>query len=337
MNFKKRILIIRLSSIGDVLLATPFIRQTRISFPDAAIDFVVKKKFIDLIKYNPHLHKIYSIDENEGISGLWRLRKKLLKNEYDYIFDLHNNIRSRILTFNANSQVFRIKKDKLKRALLVYLKINTYKTVLPIPERYLKVGEKAGVKDDLNGLEIFWKNHIEEGLLSIFDRGFLQKGYVVIAPGAGFKTKQWLPNYFKDLIKKLVSAKNINIILLGGQKEAKSFEALRISDKVFNLAGELSLLETAIVISKAKFLVSNDSGLMHLATAVNTPVLAIFGSTVKELGFFPFRSEHKICENENLWCRPCSHIGRNFCPLFHFKCMKDIKPQAVFNQLESWM
>lgn len=337
MSLPAKILIIRLSSIGDILLTTPFLRQTRIAFPEATIDFVIKERFIDLVQYNPHLNRIFSVNESEGINGLLQLRKILINNRYDFVFDLHNNLRSRILTFGLLSKISRIHKDKLKRALLVYTKINLYQKPIPIPERYLQVGAEAGIKDDFNGLEIFWKNHIEEGLFTVVGRNILFKPFVVMAPGAGFKTKRWPIEYFRELIQLILEKQRLPIILLGSKDEAEQFKLLEISDKVLNFAGKLTLLESAIMISKAKFLVSNDSGLMHMATAVKTPVLAIFGSTVKEFGFFPYRSENQVLEKENLWCRPCSHIGRNHCPLVHFKCMKDIKPKFVFNQLKKWM
>lgn len=337
MNNAKKILIIRLSSIGDILLTTPFIRQTRMAFPDSTIDFVIKQRFIDLVRFNPHINHIYSVAEEEGLKGLNEIRKQINSRRYDYIFDLHNNIRSRIITRGLKVPVFRMHKDKLKRALLVYAKINLYKKPVPIPLRYLQVGKAAGIKDDGNGLEIFWKNYIEENLFDYVDRHFFSKPFIAIAPGAGFKTKRWPIEYFAELIKKLETVKSLPVVLLGSKDEASYFKPLEALPRVTNLAGKLTLLEAAILISKAKFLVANDTGLMHMATAVKTPVLAIFGSTVEEFGFFPFRSEHQVVQKEGLWCRPCSHIGRNHCPLGHFKCMKDLTPELVFNRLKKWM
>ncbi len=337
MNTGKKILIIRFSSIGDILLATPFIRQTRMAFPEATIDIVVKQRFSDLVRFNPHINHIYSFNEAEGIAGLLEIRKQIHRQKYTYIFDLHNNLRSRILTFGISAAVSRIQKDKLKRALLVYTKINLYKEPVPIPKRYLETGKIGGIKDDGNGLEIFWKNHIEENLFDVVNRKLLMHSFVALAPGAGFKTKRWPLGYFKELIKMIQERKNLPIVLLGDQKDALQMGMLEKLPNVFNLAGKLTLLESAIMISKAKFLVSNDSGLMHMATAVKTPVVAIFGSTVEAFGFFPFRSQYKIVQKEGLWCRPCSHIGRTFCPLGHFKCMTDLSPNLVFRHLKDWL
>lgn len=337
MNSSKRILIIRLSSIGDILLSTPFIRQTRIAFPDAQIDFVVKKRFEDLVQYNPHLNHIYSFDESLGFKGLLELRKAIQQKKYDYVLDLHNNLRSRILTFGQKAKVFRMKKDKLKRALLVYLKVNLFNEIVPIPEKYLRVGKTLGIEDDQQGLELCWNDSQIRKLQKKISNHLLKRPFIALAPGAGFKTKQWPIEYFRTLIQKIEDSKKFNVVLLGSLKEREQFRPLEISKNVFNLAGNLSLLESAIVLNRAKFLVSNDSGLMHMATAVKTPVLAIFGSTVKELGFFPYRSKNLILENNKLWCRPCSHIGRNRCPLGHLKCLKSITPEMVFEKLSAWM
>jgi len=337
MNSTKQILIIRLSSIGDILLSTPFIRQTRIAFPEAQIDFVVKKRFVELVQYNPHLNHIYSFDEALGFKGLLELRKTIQQKNYDYVLDLHNNLRSRLLTFGQRAKVFRMKKDKIKRALLVYFKINLFKEVVPIAEKYLRVGQALGIKDDQQGLELCWKDGQIKRLQKKLSSQLLKKPFIALAPGAGFKTKQWPIEYFRSLVQKIENSNKFNVVLLGNLQEREQFRPLEISQIVFNLAGKLSLLESAIVLNRARILVSNDSGLMHMATAVKTPVLAIFGSTVKELGFFPYRSKSMVLENNNLWCRPCSHIGRNRCPLGHMECLKTITPEIVFEKLSLWM
>ncbi|MGD9487504.1 MAG: glycosyltransferase family 9 protein [Calditrichaceae bacterium] len=331
-----KILIIRLSSIGDVLLTTPFIRQARIKFPTAQIDFVVKKEFADLIKHNPHINHVHIFDKHNKNKGLKHLLQQIKAVNYNYIFDLHNNFRSKyLLKAGSNAAQSHIKKDKLKRALLVYAKINLYSEIKPIPLRYLDVGKLAGIENDFQGLEIFWKNAVEEKIDRILKERGVKSDYIVFAPGAGFFTKQWPIEYFKDLTRLFLEKREENIIILGGKNEIGKFDSLEISGKVINLTGKLSLLESAAVLSRARAVVSNDSGLMHMASAVKTPVVAIFGSTVKELGFFPYRSNSIIIENRDLKCRPCSHIGRKKCPRGHFKCMLEIEPDLVFKNAEA--
>ncbi len=329
-----RILILRLSSIGDILLTTPFIRQVRIHFPEAKIDFVVKKQFFQLLKNNPHLNKIYQLDPEQGIKGLLTLRRKLVAAQYTYIFDLHHNFRTELLTaFVPADEKRTIHKDIRKRFLLVTFKKNIYSTILPIPQRYRQVAAELGVEDDGNGLEILWKNRVAERLWRRLKRLDLDHNYLVLAPGAGFKTKRWPIEYFREVVQYILENRKEKIILLGSAEERKDFEPLLLSKKVVNLAGQVSLLEAAVVLSDARLVVSNDSGLMHMATAVNSPLVAIFGSTVEEFGFFPYKAKAVVLQVEGLKCRPCSHIGKKACPKKHFKCMRDIQPQTVINHI----
>jgi len=328
-----RILILRLSSIGDILLCTPLIRQFRTTYPDAQIDFIIKKEFSDLLRYNPHLNTLYEVDKKDGRRGLKELRQIIKANDYHYILDLHNNFRTNYLhSFLSGTSKKKIKKDYLKRQLLVSFKINIYDEIITIPQRYFQVARELKIQDDQQGLEMHWqagKIDRADELIAFFK----QKSYFVLACGAGFFSKQWPLEYFQELIQKLLSRHHESIVILGSKLEAERFQSLVVSDRVRNLAGELTLLEAAAVIAEARAVVSNDSGLMHMATAVKTPVLAIFGSTVEELGFFPFRSEHLVLQNVDLNCRPCSHIGKNHCPKKHFKCMRELTPDMAYNNL----
>ena len=330
---QKSILILRLSSIGDILLTTPFIRQLRHRFNQARIDYVTKKKFKELLQYNPHIDTIHEIDNN-----LSDLTFKLQKTSYDYIFDLHNNFRSIYIRSKLKSE-FKgiIRKEKLNQLLLLFLHINRYKDPRPIPSRYLATAEQLGVTDDNEGLELYWPEQIGIDTADFLSNYGLDGDhkYVCLAPGAGFFTKRWPPEYYQQLIRLINAHLNLKIVILGGSGDAAIGEQLSHSDDVFNFCGKLSLLESAVILSKGLAVVSNDTGLMHMATAVQKPVVAIFGSSIVEWGFAPFRCEHVLVEQSKLICRPCSHIGRHECPQKHFRCMKEITPARVFNALRS--
>ena len=328
-----RILILRLSSIGDILLSSFFIRQVAKTFPKSKIDFVIKEQFGDLVKFNPNLDQVYYVQPEKGYAQLYQLRNELKSNKYNLVFDLHNNLRTRfLLTGLSKSKKRKINKDKIIRALLVRFKINGYKEIKSIPIRYLETGKEVGINDDMNGLELFWDNQTEEKLIKEYP--FLENDrYIALAPGAAHYTKKWPIEYFMELVDIITEKRNERLVILGGLTDVDDGMELELNDRVINLTGKLSLLESAIAIKNAKVLVSNDSGVMHMATAVKTPVLAIFGSTVEELGFFPFRSKHCVIQNEGLKCRPCSHIGKNYCPKGHFRCMLEIKPKFVYAEL----
>lgn len=332
-----KILIIRLSSIGDILLTTPFIRQTRRKFPNSKIDFVIKEEFAQLLDHNTNVNNLIKFNSKGGSYKLGELKKSLVENHYDYIFDLHNNFRSIYLRQgHKKSSVFRIEKNKIKQILYVKFKINNYTQVTPIAERYLNVGKNAGIIDDENGLEIFWDNNTKESVKQILEKQVINPNdqVIAIAPGAGFYTKRWPVENYKKFILNIMEKHHYKVVVLGNENDKLQGKVLAELENVIDLTGQLSLLQTAVVLSNSKALISNDTGLMHMATAVYTPVLAIFGSTVKEFGFYPYRSKSIVVEAEGLECRPCSHIGRHTCPKEHFKCMNDITPDIVFENFQ---
>jgi len=337
MSNSKKILLIRLSSIGDILLTTPFIRQTRKAYPDSQIDFVIKKEYSDLLKNNPNINNLLEFDTTRGMQGLKNLKKLLRDENYDYVFDLHNNIRSNYLHLGLQSKYkYRIKKNKFVQFLYVKYKINRYPEIIPIAERYINVGKRAGIRDDDKGLEIFFDKNSEKSVNMILEQNEIKQNdaFYAIAPGAGFYTKRWPIDNFKIFVKNILENHNSKIVVLGNNADKHQGEVLAEYDNVIDLTGQLALLQSAILLSKSKVLVSNDTGLMHMATSVKVPVLGIFGSTVKEFGFFPYRSKSRVVEIRDLKCRPCSHIGRNNCPKEHFKCMKEISPEMVVENFE---
>lgn len=330
-----KILILRLSSIGDILLATPFIQQVKKTFPEAEITFIVKKEFNDLLKHNKHIDKLISFDPTYGIAGLLDLTKQLKSRNFDYIFDLHNNLRTNRLTsgFKGN-KVYKIKKYKFKRSVLVNFKINLFRQIKSAPEKYLLVGAESGVKDNGEQLELYWDETTETKIEEHLNENNLQKDrYICIAPGAAHFTKMWPLEYSVNLIERIINNSNLKIVILGGPGEEKILQQGEPSIDIINFCGKLSLLESAVVLKYSKGIITNDSGLMHMAAAVKKSIIALFGSTVKEFGFFPFRADATILENKDLWCRPCTHIGRRNCPLGHFNCMRQITVDRVFKEV----
>jgi heptosyltransferase-2 len=300
----------------------------RKTFPGARITFIVKKEFASLLKFNPHIDELIEFDSAKKLKGLLELNQKLRHESFDFVFDLHNNLRTNRLTQNLKGKIARIKKDKIKRAILVYFKINLYNGIKTIPERYLDVGSVANIKDDEEGLELY----LEETSKNITGQFGLTAGkYICFAPGAAHVTKTWPLENVSQLIKKITEQLQYKAAILGSLNEKEKFRSLPENENVVHLAGKLSLLESAAIIKSSAGIITNDSGLMHMAAALRKPIVAIFGSTVRELGFFPFRADSVIIENQNLWCRPCSHIGRSKCPLKHFKCMREISADRVFS------
>lgn len=314
-----KILIIRLSSLGDLLLTTPLVRSIKKANSNTTIDFIVRKEFEDTIKFNPNIRNIISLSRNYNPK---EIRAEIKSNNYDLIVDLQNNLRSRIITKGLKNKIVRYKKPIINRLLLVKFKINRFDKILTIPERYALSVED--VELDNFGLELVLPVNINSRLTD-------DRNYVGICPGSKHKTKMWPEEYFVALGKKL--SKKYTVCIFGGKDDKAVCQRVskEIDDSI-DLSNDNKLLQLAADMKKCKAIICNDSGLMHTALSVDVPVVAIFGSTVKELGFFPYKGRNLVLENNLLSCRPCSHIGLSECPKGHFKCMKDLTPEIVFNK-----
>jgi heptosyltransferase-2 len=317
-----RILIIRLSSLGDVLLTTPLIRSIKKINPDLMIDFFVREEFSEALQNNPHLNVIYKYTKENPVKQ--SLFKSITSNKYELIIDLQNNFRSKEITKLFNCEVVRFKKNNVHKFLLVHFKINRLKDSVPIPLRY---AEAAGIKElDDGGPEFFTENQPNRKLNG-------NGTYIGICPGAKHFTKRWPKEFFIDLGKKIES-EGYQVVIFGGKDEIQlCLEIENKLNKAINLSNT-NLLQIGADMQLCKTIYTNDSGLMHLATAVKVPVISFFGSTVKEFGFYPYNTRSIVLENEGLSCRPCTHIGRKSCPKIHFKCMNEIKPEVAFTSLK---
>ena len=321
-----RILIIRLSSLGDILLTTPFIRAIKTQFPHIKIDMLIKKGYADVIKLNPYINnKLFFKKDNDDNNSLI---EQLRNNNYELVIDLQNNLRSNKITSSLKLNKVKFDKRSFDKFLLVNFKINKLREAQPIPIRYANTIQN--IKLDKQGLDLFTNKSANPAIIN-------KNNLIGFCPGARHFTKRWLKEYFIELGNKLVQNGYL-IVLFGGKidKEICTELAVKISGAI-NLSNEDDLLQTAADMKLCKAIVCNDSGLMHTASAVGKKVIAIFGSTVKEFGFIPFNCDRLILENNLLTCRPCSHIGRGDCPKKHFECMKSIKPEFVFEQLKSFL
>ncbi len=326
MNLNKvnKLLIVRLSSLGDILLTTPFIRALKKKYPHISIDFVLREQYRDLLIYNRHINKtiIYNQRKNE------ETKKIILAQRYDLIVDLQNNLRSFKLINGIRTRVVKFKKYSVRKFLLVKFKLNLMKNLPPIPVRYASV--IPGLMLDDEGPDIVTSQPLSPEI-------FKKQRLIGFCPGSMHYTKKWPEEYFVKLGNLLTDA-GFTIVIFGGEEDRLFCERLHFSIKdSINLCKSNNILQIAEDMKQCDVVVCNDSGLMHSACAAGVPVAVFYGSTVKEFGFIPYNTPNLILENKTLSCRPCSHIGRNYCPKDHFKCMKDIKPEFVLNQITSFI
>jgi len=341
----KRILIIRLSSIGDVVLTTPVIRVLHYRFPHLKIDYLIKNTFKDLIAYHPAIDNCYTIPGNLPLKGLLQLRENIREDgKYDFILDLHDNLRSRILTLGGKIPYTRYNKNRFFRWLYVYWKISSPAIQTYITDKYFNALTQFDLRDDEQGLDLYFPGDFEYEDATVAEEAqrFQESRLpVTIAPGAAWKTKEWIPERFAGVADRLIEDSDATIAFLGGPDEVTLMESIRRSmrnpEKVLNFTGRTTLLESAKILESTQLHVANDSGLTHIATAFKKKVVVILGSTAKPLVFHPKYTTHAIVEDPDLGCRPCTHMGRNRCPLGHFKCMNNIDEQAVLEAINRVM
>lgn len=332
-----RILIIRLSAIGDIVLTTPLLRDLRRQLPGARIDFVTKAAYADLLRYHPALNHLYEVEPAAGLAGLRALGRQLRKEQYQVVLDVHRNLRSLILTRAMRAPcVLHHKKFVLRRWLLVQTKVNLLRHEPPIQQRYVQAAAGLGVVDDGGRPEIFWSAAEDKSAAAaLHAAGWDGRSLLVaLAPGAGFFTKRWPTECFAEVVRQL-SRRGVFAVIVGGAQDRElAVEIRRLTgDGRGCLVGQTGILTTAAILKRCRALVANDSGLMHLAEAVGIPLVAVFGSTTRELGFFPQQPTSRVLENRNLRCRPCSHLGKSRCPRGHFLCMRAIAPGQVLATL----
>ncbi|MFH0948771.1 MAG: glycosyltransferase family 9 protein [Elusimicrobiota bacterium] len=313
-----KILIIRLSSIGDIVLATPLVRCLRKKFPSAQIDFLVKKKYSEILSANPYISNLIFFE-----NSIFELARRIKKERYDLILDIHSNFRTFLLTLFSGAKILRYKNYLIERFFLVEFGLNFYKEKVPVFQRYLKTVESLGVLYDDKGLDFF----IDPAL------GGSKNQYVGICPVAVWKTKRWPKENFVNLAKKILEKNNCKILIFGGEKDFDYCEDIKkqVGDRAKNLCGS-SLQETAVALRECKCLLTNDTGIMHIAEALSVPTVAIFGPTAEEFGFYPQTEQSKIISKKFL-CKPCSTKGSNKCPVGDSRCMNDISVEEVYPAL----
>ncbi len=330
------ILVIRFSSAGDIILTSLFMRALRRRFPQAKIHFAVRREFLPLVEHSPCVDRVIAVERGDGLRDLARLKSRLMadvRGDYDIVFDLHDSLRSRYFRFALGKELAVVRKPTLKKRLLVRFKKNLLRPIVPIPELYLAVGAPYGVTNDGKGLDL----HLGTSWSPI--AAIEGRPTVALAPGSQHATKQWPAERYAALGTLLADRLDARIVLLGspGERDLCGEIASRIKGETINLAGRTTLLEAAAALDACDALVSNDSALAHVAAARKRPVAAIFGSTVQEFGFAPYGTRSIVVENEGLYCRPCTTIGRESCPEKHFRCMIDLEVERVYEGVAGLM
>lgn len=320
-----KFLILRFSSIGDIVLTTPVVRCLKQQVPDAEVHFATKRTFATLLQSNPYLDGCHYLD-----SSLSELVRQLRAEQFDYVIDLHNNLRTHLIKWQLGVKSYAFDKLNWQKWLLVQLKINA----LPnshIVDRYLATVASFGVTNDGLGLDyvIPYKDQIETDWLPLTH----QSGYVAYAIGGQHATKKLPVTRMIELCAKI----NYPVVLLGGKEDQEAGAAIETavgSDQIYNACGQYNLNQSASFLQGARVVFSHDTGLMHIAAALHKPVYSIWGNTTPLFGMYPYKTPYIALENNHLGCRPCSKIGYAKCPRGHFRCMNNLSFDFEIKELK---
>ena len=326
---KIRILIIHTAFIGDIVLSTPLIKKIRDAYPKAEITYLTTPVGASILRNNPHLNHIIEYDkrgEHKGLAGVWAIGKKLRMEAYNLVITPHRYFRSSLLTWLTGAPVRR-GYDNAAGRFFYTEKIHYDKSKHEVEKLLSFVPREPEKRYEIELFpEEFEREKVDEMLKGA------KENIVVVAPGSKWFTKKWPTEYFREVVATLEKRDDTTVVVVGGKEER--LLNIPLSEKSIDLRGMTTLLELAEVIRRAKVVLTNDSSPIHIASAFpDVRIIAIFGPTVKSLGFFPWSKNSEVLEVKDLDCRPCSMHGGESCPKKHFRCMLDIKPQQVLDRI----
>ncbi len=326
-----KIIIIQTAYLGDVILITPLIRATRELYPHAQIDVMVIPQTASALRNNPHLNNIIEFDKRRNkLASFVKTLRKLRKEKYDIAITPHSSMTTALLIYYAGIPM-RIGFNRWRAAKYLTHKVPHLKGV----HKSVKNLELLSVLTDKkfpNQTELFpSEEDYRKTEKSLADLKARAKKIIAIAPGSVWFTKRWPAEYYAELSQKLTE-RGYGVALIGSAEERKLCEEVMPRDMAINLAGELSVLQSAAAIAQCDLTICNDSGVLHISNAMQTDVFAFFGPTVQTIGYFPFRENDFVFERE-MDCRPCGSHGGKACPLGHHDCMRKIYPDEVLRKV----
>jgi ADP-heptose:LPS heptosyltransferase len=313
-----KILVVRFSSIGDIVLTTPVVRMLKKQL-NAQVHYLTKSRYVSLLKNNPYIDSVYQIE-----NSISEIIADLKKEKYDYVIDLHNNLRTQILKFRLGVSAKRFNKLNMEKFLLTTFKLDIMSEV-HIVDRYLETVNHLGIKNDNQGLD-FFLSATDKIDISIFP-----KDYIVFVIGGQHATKI-LPN---EKIISIIKKVNKPVLLVGGPEDfEKGEQIIANTNNTINTCGKYSILQSASLVQQAKMVITHDTGMMHIAAAFQQKIYSVWGNTVPEFGMYPYMQseQSKRIEVKDLNCRPCSKIGYDKCPKGHFKCMQEIDENLFLSE-----
>ncbi len=318
-----KLLIIRFSSVGDVIqtlgVISPFLKV----YPETEIHWVVRSDLQDLVLSHPFIQKVWSLNKKEGFRGLQKLTQELSAQNYDFIYDAHNNLRSHYLCMNLKTPKFiRRSKNRWRRFLLFNLGKNTFGKQFIQEQSFVEPLNAWGIQYQTPTSSALYVPEAAQNKVKSY---LPSEPFIALTPSSAWELKRWPIEYFKKLIELLPQTP---FVILGGPEDTfcKDLIPKGHEKRVLNYAGKLSLIESCAVVQKAQLVIGNDTGISHAADQMGRPLLQIIGPV---LFGYPAKKTSKVLEID-LDCRPCTKDGRGRCKNTTYKkCLYDIKPEYV--------
>ena len=328
-----RILIIRFGSLGDLVLLTALVEGIALSFPGCEIHLATKRRYAGLFSDNPLVNRIHELEDGAGPAQLLRLRRTLSDARFDVIVDAHNVIRSNLLYWSLRAErKVRLGKDHIRKISLISAGRDLYGDPRPMKDRYLElIGALGAPVPDVPTRLVPAPRARRKAEELLGESALAGRRIVAIAPGARWETKRWPAGNFSELAGAL-AAEGYGLLIVGGDSDRGYCRSARAAENCVDACGRLSLMETAAALERAEVLITNDSAPLHMAEAVGTPVVALFGPTVRQFGYFPLLGR-SIAMERDLECRPCSRNGSRPCRLESRDCLDTIKPSEVLRSV----
>ncbi len=323
-----KILVVHTAFVGDVILTTPLIRAIKSQFPHHLIDVLVIPQTASVLANNPYINKIVCFDKRKNkLKSFFQTAAIIRKNKYTMAFLPHSSFTTALLTLAGNIPA-RIGFNRRAATLFLSKRVEFKKNCLRIEKNLHLLSPFTNKKFDFQ-TEIF-PDKADESIADELLKKANDKTKIALAPGSIWATKCWPAEYYQTLASEL-SNRGYQIVLVGAADEKELCTQIA-AGRAINTAGKTSITASAAVLRQCVLLVGNDSGALHIANAVKTPVISIFGPTVRSLGYYPFRDTDFLMETE-LACRPCGSHGSKACPLKHHQCMRAISPEMVLNKI----
>ncbi len=320
----KKLLIIRFSSIGDIVLTSAVVRCLKEQLPGAEIHFLTKTQYEPILRNNPYIAKTWQYDHN-----FKELIPQLKSQGFDFIVDLHRNFRSTFVIFRVGVRSATFPKLNFRKWLMVRFKINLLPAV-HIVERYFMAVAPLNIKNDGRGLDYFIPPPDEVSVSGLPDK--YHHGFHAIVIGGKHNTKIFPAEKVAEICNKLSQP----VILLGGKEDRERGDQIAgmTGANVYNSCGLYNINQSASLIRQSTAVLTNDTGLMHVAAAFSKPIVSVWGNTIPAFGMVPylpekFKSNSMIAEVKGLSCRPCSKLGFKECPKKHFNCMQHIGMESI--------